>query len=210
MKLPAADLDGDLYVQDHRARRMREITPARPAWQEGRYMPKTPCLLARADDRNGLATPIARGCNSIAADATPARSIGLVSPATVNGAPLSETKVKADLALRFSVHSARKSILEQSETYICLDCREFRHSDQIIKFEHGGTDRRYFWRETPPFYLCATPPPVQRGGRVGMLQTPCLFAPADDRNALATRAQLLWPANARCNGATVRPSRKRK
>jgi len=32
VKLPAADLDGDLYVQDHRARRMREITPARPAW----------------------------------------------------------------------------------------------------------------------------------------------------------------------------------
>ena len=28
-------------------------------------------------------------------------------------------------------------------------------------------------------------PPVQHGGRVGMPQTPCLFAPADDRNALA-------------------------
>jgi len=27
VKLPAADLDGDLYMQDHRARRMRETTP---------------------------------------------------------------------------------------------------------------------------------------------------------------------------------------
>ena len=35
-----------------------------------------------------------------------------------------------------------------------------------------------------------------------MPQTPGLFAPADDRNALTTpRARLLWPANARCNGA---------
>jgi hypothetical protein len=35
----------------------------------------------------------------------------------VNGAPLSETKVKADLASRFSVHSARNFIPEQSESY---------------------------------------------------------------------------------------------
>ena len=34
-------------------------------------------------------------------------------------APLSETKVKADLASRFSVRSARNFIPEQSETYIC-------------------------------------------------------------------------------------------
>ena len=32
-------------------------------------------------------------------------------------APLSETKVKADLASRFSVRSARKFIPEQSESY---------------------------------------------------------------------------------------------
>jgi hypothetical protein len=31
-----------------------------------------------------------------------------------------------------------------------------------------------------------TPRPVQHGGRVGVLQTPDLFAPAYDRNALAT------------------------
>ena len=35
--------------------------PARPAWGEGRYMPKTPCLFAPADDRNGPATPTDRG-----------------------------------------------------------------------------------------------------------------------------------------------------
>ena len=35
----------------------------------------------------------------------------------MNGASLSETKVKADLASRFSARSARKSILEQSENY---------------------------------------------------------------------------------------------
>ena len=39
--------------------------------------------------------------------------------ARCNGAPLSETKVKADLASRFSVRSARNFIPEQPETYIC-------------------------------------------------------------------------------------------
>jgi hypothetical protein len=43
--------------------------------------------------------------------ATPARSISLPRPATVNGAPLSETRVKADLAGRFSSRSARNSSL---------------------------------------------------------------------------------------------------
>ena len=41
--------------------------------------------------------------------ATPARSISLPRPAIANGAPLSETKVKADLASRLSVRSARHS-----------------------------------------------------------------------------------------------------
>ena len=56
VKLPAADLDGDLYVQDYRARRMREITPALPAWGRVGICRQTPCLLAPADDRNALAT----------------------------------------------------------------------------------------------------------------------------------------------------------
>jgi hypothetical protein len=66
----------------------------------------------RASDAN------CRRCNSIAADAMPARSISLPRPATVNGAPLSETKVKAGLAARFSnpqrsqfIRSSRKVTL---------------------------------------------------------------------------------------------------
>ena len=49
--------------------------------------------------------------------ATPARSISLPRPATVNGAPLSETKVKADWPRAFSPRSARKFVAEHSETY---------------------------------------------------------------------------------------------
>ena len=49
-------------------------------------MPKTPCLLAPADDRNALATTVLAVCirtlEPILA-ATPARSIGLPRPATV-------------------------------------------------------------------------------------------------------------------------------
>ena len=37
----------------------RDRSPARPTWGEGWYMPKTPCLLAPAADRNALATPTA-------------------------------------------------------------------------------------------------------------------------------------------------------
>ena len=44
---------------------------------------------------------------------------GLLGPANArcNGAPLSKTKMKADLASRFSVRSARNFIPEQSESY---------------------------------------------------------------------------------------------
>ena len=69
----------------------------------GRYMPKTPCLLAPADDRNALATTAGGIVLAVCIctlkpilAATPVRSISLPRPATVNGAPLSETKVKAD------------------------------------------------------------------------------------------------------------------
>ena len=77
-------------------------------------MPQTPYLFAPADDRNAPATPTAGwrrqlpavqfnrshmaqhvGCH-LKADA---RSISLASPETANGAPLSETKVKADVGL---------------------------------------------------------------------------------------------------------------
>ena len=67
-------------------------------------MLQTPCLSAPADDRTALATTaggiVLAACictlKPILA-ATPARSISLPRPATVNGAPLSETKVKAAL-----------------------------------------------------------------------------------------------------------------
>ena len=55
-----------------------------------------------------------------------------------------------------------------------------------------------------------TPGLVQHGGRVGMPQTPCLFAPADDRNTLATptaggaiQSQPTRCRRARCQPATV-------
>ena len=82
----------------------------------GRYMPKTPCLLAPADDRNALATTAGGIVLAVCIctlkpilAATPVRSISLPRPATVNGAPLSETKMKAGLAARFSTRSARNS-----------------------------------------------------------------------------------------------------
>ena len=145
--------------------------------------------------------------------ATPARSISLPRPAIANGAPLSETKVKADLASRLSVRSARHSSpsshlsrsaansdipIKQlspntvgqidgvysrdapsfylSETKVKADlasrlsvrsarhsspssrllsvtiCREFRHSDQTIKSEHGGTDRRRLFARRPVLF----------------------------------------------------------
>ena len=44
------------------------------------------------------------------------------------------------------------------------------------------------------FYARDHPPSGPPGGRVGVPQTPCLLAPADDRNALATTAGgLFWP-----------------
>ena len=69
-------------------------------------------LMKTLSDRNGLASPTAAvQFNRSRRDA--------VRQMQVQGAPLSETKVKADLASRFSVRSARNFIPEQSETYIC-------------------------------------------------------------------------------------------
>ena len=78
-------------------------------------MPQTPCLFAPADDRNALATPTAGG--AIHSQPTRCRRSRSAWRGRCNGAPLSETKVKADLASRFSVRSARKFIPEQSESY---------------------------------------------------------------------------------------------
>ena len=68
--------------------------------------------------------------------------IALAAKARCNGAPLSETKVKAALAARFSVHSARNFIPEQLEVYTVSPSAP--NSDIPIKQlspEHVGTDR---------------------------------------------------------------------
>ena len=87
----------------------RSISLPRPATVNG-------ALDQPADDRNALATTAGGivlavcGCTlkPILA-ATSARSISLPRPAIVKGAPLSETKVKADLASRFSVPAPANS-----------------------------------------------------------------------------------------------------
>jgi hypothetical protein len=102
-RLPAAH--GRLYARDH----------PRPVQHGGRV--GLPRLFAPADDRNALATPTAGG--AIQSQPTRRRRARSVWSAQrrCNGAPLSETKVKADLA--YLPLGARKSIPEQSETYIC-------------------------------------------------------------------------------------------
>ena len=89
-----------------------------------------------------------RGWCLVARFSNPQRPPSWPASARCNGAPLSETKVKAGLAARFSA----------------------------------------------PSYARDHPPSGLPGGRVGVPQTPCLLAPADDRNALATTAGgLFWP-----------------
>ena len=52
-------------------------------------------------------------------------------------------KVKADFGLALQCPGARKFIPEQvGNLHLVTICREFRHSDQTIKSEHVGTDRR--------------------------------------------------------------------
>ena len=86
----------------------------------------------RAGDAN------CRRCNSIAADAMPARSIGLPRPATVK---------------RCSTRGARNSIPEHSETTSVTICRELSDSDQIIKSEHQ-------WDRSTAFLRARTAPRV--------------------------------------------------
>ena len=92
-------------------------------------MLQTPCLSAPADDRTALATTaggiVLAACictlKPILA-ATPARSISLPRSATVNGAPLSETKVKA--ALVPAAPAIHPDIPEQLESgTICHELR---------------------------------------------------------------------------------------
>ena len=91
------------------------------------------CLLAPADD---LAVCTCTLKPILAA--TPARSISLSRPATVNGAPLSERKVKAALVPAApAIHPRAVGRLHRATI-----CRELGHSAQIIKSEHRGTDRR--------------------------------------------------------------------
>ena len=85
-------------------------------------MPKAPCLFAPADDRNGLATTPA-GCfgrvhTHLAADlGRDAGALDRLAEASDVQRCTPETKVKVDLASRFSTRSARKFIHEQSESY---------------------------------------------------------------------------------------------
>ena len=98
--------------------------------------------------------------------AMPARSTSLARPATVNGAPLSETKVKADFGLALQCPGAPQIHPRASRKLTSVTiCREFRHSDQTIKSEHVGTDRRRMRpaRLTYPFFRANPPPPVQLG-----------------------------------------------
>ena len=162
----------------------------------------------RAGDAN------CRRCNSIAADAMPARSIGLPRPATVK---------------RCSTRGARNSIPEHSETTSVTICRELSDLDQIIKSKHQWDRSTAFLRartapaknliaQDPPAWssmgggsaypelfapagaqLNAPTTPTAEGECFGrlvpgatvhrgqcVLQNSGLLAPADDRNALAT------------------------
>ena len=127
------------------------MTPGLSSMGGGSACPRPVCL-RQADDRNALATTAGGIVLAVCIctlkpilAATPARSISLAS---VNGASLSETKVKADLAPRFSTRSARNSSPSSREVTSVTICRELSDSDQIIKSEHGGTDPRLKNRTT--------------------------------------------------------------
>jgi hypothetical protein len=94
------------------------MTPGLSSMGGGSACPRPVCL-RQADDRNALATTAGGIVLAVCIctlkpilAATPARSISLPRPATVNGAPLSETKVKAAL-----VPQRAQFIPEHSETY---------------------------------------------------------------------------------------------
>jgi hypothetical protein len=95
--------------------------------------------------------------------------------------------MKADLASRFSVAAPAIHPRAVGKLHRVTICREFSDADQIIKSEHGGTDRRPFYaRERPRPSMRETTPAWPAWGEGRVPQTPCLFAPADDRNAPAT------------------------
>ena len=85
-------------------------------------MPKTPCLFAPADDRialgttaGGIVLAVCRCTLKPILAATPARSISLATPETVNGAPGNENEGRLGLAL--SKSQRPQLIPEQSESY---------------------------------------------------------------------------------------------
>ena len=185
---------------------VRPTSPARPMGGAVGCRRRRVCLRRRRQLPAGDAN--CRRCNSIAAAwrsmfgwhfskpilaATPARSISLPRPAIANGAPLSETKVKADLAARFSLARSQIHPRAVGNLHRVTICHELSDADQIIKSKPGGTDRRQkrAWRLTP-----SPPRPVQHGGRVSV-PGPCLFEAAIAFAGLTP-------------GATVHPSLKRK
>ena len=114
---------------------MRESTPGLSSMEGGSVCPR---LFAPADDRNAPATPSAGG----AIQSQPTRSIGLVSPATVQRCTPLGNENEGRLGLpRASVSAARAQFIpEQSKSTPVTICHELSDSDQIIKSEHGGTD----------------------------------------------------------------------
>ena len=68
--------------------------------------------------------------------------------------------MKADLAARSSAGRARNCISKQSGKLNRVTiCRELRHTDQLIKLDHGGTDRR---QKTNGFVLFRVPHTLRR------------------------------------------------
>ncbi len=99
----------------------------------GQCVPQTLCLLAPADDRNAPATT-AGGIGRVCICTLKPILAATPRPATVNGAPLSETNAKAALAPAApAIHPLAVGKLDR-----VIICREFSDVDQIIKFEHGG------------------------------------------------------------------------
>ena len=137
--------------------------------------------LPPADDRNALATTAGGIVLAVCIctlkpilTATPARSISLPRPATVNGASLSEkrgaTWPRASVSRRPQIHP--RAVGKLHPVTICC---ELSDADQIIKSKHGGTDRRLCTRPWP----CVTTIAARWRGQLP--------------------AGLLWPASARCN-----------
>ena len=109
-------------------------------------------------------------------------------------------EVNVDLGRVLKSPNSRHHIPKPSQTSIIAQLRPFTHPPPIPtglpRVSH--LMRRIFCSDEGAGALAAYardhPPSGPPGGRVGVPQTPCLLAPADDRNALATTAGgLFWP-----------------